>query len=1046
MWTFVSPAVPLCVLLAVLTSSASAATSEMTPSDSTTQTPATATGTDQGPVSPPSASDPVTMTDESPVTITQHVPTLSDPLAYASATVPQEDGPTTDTTRSEEQKALIPIYLSAYFTFGGGWDGSGILPACQMALEHINQRPDILAGYDLRMIWNDTQCEAGLGTRVFFDQLYREPQKIMILGPACSTATQAVAETAYYWNLVTMSYGAASSALSNRKKFPFFYRTYMPDAMYNPARIRLMREYGWRRVATIHENHELFSLAIDDLVTLLKEANITIISSESFSEDPKNQIENLKSQDAKIIVGNMYEDKARRVFCEAYKLGMTGPDYVWMIIGWYRENWWMDEDPNIRCTVQEMNLAVEGAQYLSTESLQLSTSTEPTIAGITPTEYERLLRDRMTWPENVRYTWNSLAPYGYDAAWAIALALNKSVEVLKSERYGRRLEDFTYDDREMAELFFTLLNETEFDGVSGPVGFKGGDRVGITQIEQLQASCPEGWFLHHSTCFLFVSQPVLPSSEAGDHCAASRTGATLAHLDSELEHDFLIDTWTSEIQAAPDRWLVLMLLMQGDAMNTSWIPTGSSPDVTEDGACVYIDFKNGGKLQRTDCDAPLPFICRVHAEFAERQVALYSALDNELVWRREIIWPGDGPPPDRTPQYVMEIVRQYQGVSPVLYFCVSGVTVVCIIVSLCFLAFNVRYRQQKHVKMSSPNLNNLIILGAVLVYLFVIVSGLDTNIISQEIFEIMCYVKTWTLSVGFVLAFGAMFSKTWRVHRVAAFKTPKRRIVTDKQLFIMVFVLLLVDVIILILWQVIDPVRLQSVDLYQQDDPEIPNRIIQPFIRYCTCDTLTYWLGALYGYKGLLLIFGTFLAWETRKVSIPGLNDSKLIGVSVYNVVILCLIGVAVSVVISSNPEALFVFVSCIILFCTSITLIVVFVPKIIAVVKYPDGDPTQTAAKTRTNLSETSNSVTTTSLTTENLQLKSRIRELENQIKAAQGPHQRGPHPEAGDGCGFWSCGLVCGFSPSRGKDYSADETITETHSQPVAIDEPSGVSTAAV
>ena len=39
---------------------------------------------------------------------------------------------------------------------------------------------------------------------------------------------------------------------------------------------------------------------------------------------------------------------------------------------------------------------------------------------------------------------------------------------------------------------------------------------------------------------------------------------------------------------------------------------------------------------------------------------------------------------------------------------------------------------------------------------------------------------------------------------------------------------------------------------------------------------LTYrWLGVLCGYKGLLLLFGAFLAWETRNVSIPALNDSK---------------------------------------------------------------------------------------------------------------------------------------------------------------------------
>lgn len=42
--------------------------------------------------------------------------------------------------------------------------------------------------------------------------------------------------------------------------------------------------------------------------------------------------------------------------------------------------------------------------------------------------------------------------------------------------------------------------------------------------------------------------------------------------------------------------------------------------------------------------------------------------------------------------------------------------------------------------------------------------------------------------------------------------------------------------------------------------------------------TDTYrWLGILFGYKGLLLLFGAFLAWETRNVTIAALNDSKYV-------------------------------------------------------------------------------------------------------------------------------------------------------------------------
>lgn len=36
-----------------------------------------------------------------------------------------------------------------------------------------------------------------------------------------------------------------------------------------------------------------------------------------------------------------------------------------------------------------------------------------------------------------------------------------------------------------------------------------------------------------------------------------------------------------------------------------------------------------------------------------------------------------------------------------------------------------------------------------------------------------------------------------------------------------------------------------------------------------------HWTAALYVYKGLFLLFGVFLAWDTRHVRIAALNDSK---------------------------------------------------------------------------------------------------------------------------------------------------------------------------
>ncbi len=54
-----------------------------------------------------------------------------------------------------------------------------------------------------------------------------------------------------------------------------------------------------------------------------------------------------------------------------------------------------------------------------------------------------------------------------------------------------------------------------------------------------------------------------------------------------------------------------------------------------------------------------------------------------------------------------------------------------------------------------------------------------------------------------------------------------------------------------------------------------------------------------------------------------------------YNVIILCVIGLSVSYIISDDPSALYIFTSCIIIFCVTITLCVIFMPKVIVAI-YP--------------------------------------------------------------------------------------------------------------
>lgn len=68
-----------------------------------------------------------------------------------------------------------------------------------------------------------------------------------------------------------------------------------PDSSHNPARIAFIRRFGWDTVTTFSQNEEIYSLAINDLVTELESANISCTATITFAEtDFKNQIQMLR--------------------------------------------------------------------------------------------------------------------------------------------------------------------------------------------------------------------------------------------------------------------------------------------------------------------------------------------------------------------------------------------------------------------------------------------------------------------------------------------------------------------------------------------------------------------------------------------------------------------------------------------------------------------------------------------------------------------------------------------------------------------------------
>ncbi|KAL0165503.1 hypothetical protein M9458_037347, partial [Cirrhinus mrigala] len=50
-----------------------------------------------------------------------------------------------------------------------------------------------------------------------------------------------------------------SPALSNRQRFPTFFRTHPSATLHNPTRVQLFQKWKWTKIATIQQTTEVFT-------------------------------------------------------------------------------------------------------------------------------------------------------------------------------------------------------------------------------------------------------------------------------------------------------------------------------------------------------------------------------------------------------------------------------------------------------------------------------------------------------------------------------------------------------------------------------------------------------------------------------------------------------------------------------------------------------------------------------------------------------------------------------------------------------------------
>ncbi|KMR02769.1 gamma-aminobutyric acid type b receptor subunit 2 [Lasius niger] len=259
-----------------------------------------------------------------------------------------------------------------------------------------------------------------------------------LLGTACSEVTETLAKIVPYWNVIQVSFGSTAPALSDSNEFPLFLRTVAPDSSHNPARIALIKHFGWDTVTALSQTGDMYSLAVNDLVTELEQANITCTATITFAEnDYKEQLRTLK----------------------AWKLGMHGGDYAWILPGDTIDSWKMPSDwqhPNVgECSSSQLSQTLDGLIIVKSHATVVGD--EISDSGLTSAKFTSELVRRGV-------ANSTFAGQTYDAVWAMAFALAKTEVFLN--RQNESMAWYTHTRKDLTYRLLEQLKLLHFIGVS----------------------------------------------------------------------------------------------------------------------------------------------------------------------------------------------------------------------------------------------------------------------------------------------------------------------------------------------------------------------------------------------------------------------------------------------------------------------------------------------------------------------------------------------------------------------------------------------------
>jgi len=232
-----------------------------------------------------------------------------------------------------------------------------------------------------------------------------------------------------------------------------------------------------------------------------------------------------------------------------------------------------------------------------------------------------------------------------------------------------------------------------------------------------------------------------------------------------------------------------------------------------------------------------------------------------------------------------------------------------ILITLIILFYIIKYRSFIEIRRSSPLFLIMMLCGIILAFLSIFTYiGKPTKTV--------CILRPYLLVIAFGLTFYSLLLKTFRI-KVIFDKVNIQ--VKDSNLIMYLLVILGIELILVTVWSAIGGM---------EPDIRTFSKEIHYYICMNTSKTGEIIQIILISINGLALLYGCYLAYKVKNVY-SEYNESKVIGLSIYGIVICMVILMFIGYINGLNHLTLFLVQSLMIILSADIILVFMFTPKL---------------------------------------------------------------------------------------------------------------------